>query len=138
MQVRFLPQSIQLGFNMVVCIIYLILLNVVSPYLLAEHERLHMMAQIDLFLFLLAGYVMLRAHAQQTLTDDIVLSVFLIISSLITFAVFLKYAYRKLIDLGKTMLGVLPSAKNTLCGCCASCSCCNNNQKEQPSSSLVS
>ncbi len=75
----FLTTEGQLTTAIVVIVIYLIIILRVHPYQRKEDDALHMYSQVELFLFVLAGYVFYKLdQAQYSARDDIIISISLI------------------------------------------------------------
>jgi len=93
----FFPQVAQLPTGMVVVILYMITLLVVNPYFRVDDDRLHLLAQTELFLLLCAGNVFynLPVHAFNA-TDDVYLSIALIAITIFFFLCFLYAGYNVL------------------------------------------
>lgn len=86
----FFPQPSQLPLGMAIAIVYLSSLLVVNPYIRSEDDRLHLLAQTEIFLLLLAGYVVYhQPSAELTDKEDLALSVVLLAMTFLFFAAFL-------------------------------------------------
>jgi len=76
----FFPQDSQMPIGMVVAILYAILILLRKPYFRKGDDRLHLFAQVELFLLMTAGYVFYKSnYASLSNSEDAVMSVFLII-----------------------------------------------------------
>jgi hypothetical protein len=74
----FLQADIQLQIGMCICILYAVVILLRRPYYRKGDDRLHLSAQVELFLMMLAGFVFLRGNKLDT-TSDALISIFLII-----------------------------------------------------------
>jgi hypothetical protein len=76
----FFPKSSQLPIGMCIVIGYLIIHLRLNPYLRPSDDALHLLAQVELFMLLLAGYIFtyLQTNVYSS-TDDLMISIALII-----------------------------------------------------------
>jgi len=95
--IAFFPSNLQLPFAMSFVIIYMIIILVVHPYKQETDDLLHLQAQIALFLYIYAGFMLQRSSVSDA--TDVVLSIILIgiLIFLLIFAIF--YFVRSLYNL---------------------------------------
>ena len=74
----FLPKDSQIPIAMFVCITYLIVILISSPYFRKGDDRLHLFAQVEIFLLTLGCYIFYRGEPLDE-KNDILISTFLII-----------------------------------------------------------
>jgi hypothetical protein len=96
----FLPQTFQLPFGMIIAVVYFILLLVKDPYVHENNQRLHLVAQVDLFLYMLGGYIFQERDSLDP-SSDLVVSVVLIMSSVGFVVLFLMQVFNQSIELMK-------------------------------------
>jgi len=86
----FFPSTAQMPVGMVVCTLYTMAILVRKPYYRKGDDRLHMFAQVELFLLMLAGFVFFR----EGVTDSQVklISAFLIIVTVCFMVLFILQA----------------------------------------------
>ncbi len=73
----FFPSDMQIPVAMVVCIGYLIVILLSSPYFRKGDDRLHLFAQVEIFLIVLGCYVFYRGE-KLDFKNDVIISTFLI------------------------------------------------------------
>jgi hypothetical protein len=95
--IRYFPQNAQLNVGMAVTIAYFLVLLVASPYVHTNNQQLHLVAQIDLFLFMLAGSVFLAGEVP-TPAEDTLMSLCLLISGAIFLGIFVYRAWSRFRD----------------------------------------
>jgi len=103
--VIFLPPLVQLPIAMIVCSGFTMVLLAKQPYIRIRNDQLHLLAQAEIFLLLLTGYVLKSEETSLTGVVDILLSILLIgLTILIAVTFFLQllfsiravyYAHRK-------------------------------------------
>jgi len=74
----FIPTQLQMPFGMVVAMSYLVLILLRSPYYRKGDDRLHQLAQVELFLLLLAGYIFYNGLGLD-FKSDLLMSIFLVV-----------------------------------------------------------
>ena len=78
--IAFFPVDLQLPFGMVFAVLYLMVLLVAKPYVRKGDDRLHLFAQLEIFVILLAGYVFQQfSEGELTYKADVAMSIVLII-----------------------------------------------------------
>ena len=85
----FLPQNYQMPCGMVFAIIYLIILLIAHPYIRKADDRLHIFAQIEIFLLMFGGYVYYSKGGFEETVTDVAVSIALIMIAVFFFAYFL-------------------------------------------------
>ena len=85
----FLPRSVQLPVGEAVCVLYLIVILVLNPYLRRGDDLLHLFAQVEIFLLIMAGDVVYNLDVVElNAKDDIVLSACLIAATVMFMGMF--------------------------------------------------
>jgi hypothetical protein len=93
----FFDESVQLSIGMLVVMTYTIIILRMNPYLQKADDKLHLLANVEIFLLLLAGAVFYEMDTVTfSKTDDVVMSVALIFIALLFFSVFLMLAWQVL------------------------------------------
>lgn len=87
--IMLLPRDIQLPVGMVACMAYLIVILIAEPYYRKPDDMLHCFAQVEIFLFMLAGTIMIESESVSGVTD-VGLSVFLIVALACFLFVFIR------------------------------------------------
>ncbi len=88
----FLPIDAQLRTGMAVVAVYTVLMLLKKPYVRAQDDLMHLLAQVELFLLLLAGLLVQSTDGGVAEDVDIGLSVVLIAATIAVLVVFLIHA----------------------------------------------
>jgi hypothetical protein len=80
---KFLPPWMLLPIGMIIILVHTSIIMIRQPYLLQGHEQLHLLSQVNVFMVLLAAYIIDSGGVVNTYGDEAFLSFFLILSVLL-------------------------------------------------------
>jgi uncharacterized membrane protein len=98
--VAFFPYTAQLPVGMVFSVVYIQVLLALRPYIRSSDDRLHLFAQIEIFLMLMAGHMFLDGEEFDD-EADILMSAILILVTVLVIVLFLYQCGRTLFKLFK-------------------------------------
>lgn len=101
---NFFPIAAQLPLGMVIVCLHTIAILSKEPYVRTTDERLHLLAQVDLFLFMLSGYVFQIGETLDT-GSDVLMSIFLLFVTFFFLAAFIYQVWYKLQAAYKNLTG---------------------------------
>jgi len=95
---QFLSIKYQMILGMAIVVLYLIIILLVHPYSYRSHDRLHLLAQTCLYMYLLAGYVFYNLDIAGELdsTGDILMGVIILIDLGFFFFMFILSLFPRL------------------------------------------
>jgi len=92
----FLPADLQIGGALIVCALYFGLLTVRPPYIRRSDDALHLLAQVEITLIVLAVHIMIELGSTLDSSTDIALSVLFIFLTIGMILVWLSLTVRSL------------------------------------------